>query len=106
MLIQLTCGTDLDKDQHPIRDIDRKLSGIETLASELFGSVTTYRGVGSWLHPEHKILVHENCVTFVVAIRRATRNNGNVSRFAEFARDTLNQHSVLLTTIESSETFV
>lgn len=106
MRIEIVCGTGLDKHQQPIRDIDRKISDIETLASELFGGVTVYRGVGSWIHPEHKVLVHEDCVTFVVAIHGATRKNGAVSRFAEFVRDTLNQHSVILTTIESFETFV
>lgn len=106
MKIEITTGTGLDKDQHPIRDLDRKLTDIEQFACELFGGVTAYRGVGGWIHPQHNILVHEDCVTFVVNTEEDIASRDAAYSLANYVKCRLNQTSVLLMFVPTKHEFV
>ena len=96
--ITVQCGIGEDKagcaiESQRARDC---LVAIHRFAGDLYGGVTVYRHVGSWVDGNGK-LVTEYGITFQVV----TDSDSDGSVFAVFIRDTFNQNSVVLTVEEN-----
>lgn len=101
MKYEITWGTELDRYNMPVRDVARKISDVEHLTAKLFEGYTLYRGVGGWFHPEHKCLVREGVITIVLYTTHGEEFRTRVNALADFIATTFNQHSVMISSVES-----
>jgi len=95
-------GTEFDKDNKPIKDIEKKTVEVKRLVALAFGGSTMFNGDGSW-QDNNKDIVNEKALTVEVLTGASDKE---LRKMAGILRDVFNQESVLMTTQRINSEFV
>lgn len=103
MKVSITFGVGVDKDGDELSNafVEAALNAIETRAVNAFGGYTLIDGEGGYVNPNGRLV--RECVQILVI---HTDKLDIVGSFASDVRRLLNQESVLVSFVESADTFV
>jgi len=94
-------GTDYDKDNNTIKDIEKLKSEAKRKIGLIYGGSTMYNGLGSWFDGQK--LVNENSITIEILTKKPEHQ---LKETAEQLKKLFNQSSILLTVQEVASEFV
>lgn len=102
MRVEFTFGIGEDQNGEYIPNPEPALREIGTRVAGVFGGYTEVRGRGGWINP-NGALVREQSATIIV-ITKGSDNDAviKIGQIASYIRHRLNQHTVLVTSVEAS----